>query len=343
MEPILKLTGISKEFSGVRVLNNVDFELFAGEVHALLGENGAGKSTLIKIISGAYQKTEGEICVAGKPVNIRNTKEALEMGINTIYQELSLIPGMDIARNMFLGKEIKRTRWGGLSSQIYTETTKMLEKVGLEHIPPSTKVADIKIAYRQLIEISKAISSDNCKAIIMDEPTSSLSDEETEQLFKLIEQLKKQGIGIIYISHKLDEVVRISDRVTVLRDGMNVGTLLETNIQEKAILKMMVGRDIVLAEKESREKGDVVLRVEGMRWKNMVKDVSFSARKGEILGFFGLVGAGRTELMRLIFAAEKAEAGAIYLKGEQVKFKNPGSAVKHGIGLVPEDRKEQSI
>lgn len=344
MEPLIKMTKINKEFPGVKALQDVDFELLPGEIHALLGENGAGKSTLIKIISGAYAKNSGKFLYKGKEVDFTEPIQAQNLGISTIYQELSLMSNMDIGRNIFLGRESTSRKTQILDKrQIYTESAKFLRKVGLK-VSPRTKIKDLSVAQRQLVEIAKAISF-KTEVLIMDEPTSSLSKEETENLFKIIEKLKESGVGIIYISHKMDEIKRIADRVTVFRDGQKIGTLTKEEIDSDVILKMMVGRELKITKKRSRKTNyeNILLEVKNLNKTGVVNNINFKLYEGEILGFAGLVGAGRTELARMIFGADSFDNGKIYIKGKAVNIKSPEEAIKQGIGLVPEDRKDQGL
>ncbi|RHW32855.1 sugar ABC transporter ATP-binding protein [Neobacillus notoginsengisoli] len=337
------MKAISKTFPGVKALQDVDFDLLPGEVHALLGENGAGKSTLVKIISGVYQKDHGEFVYKGKSIHFSSPLEAREAGISTVYQELSLMEHMDIGRNIFLGREGQNRILGILDKKrIYKDSMQYLKKVKL-NISPYTLVKNLSIAEKQLVEIAKAISF-NAEVIIFDEPTSSLSEEEANNLFILIEELKKSGIGIIYISHKMSEIAKISDRITVFRDGKKIATKYTKEITIDEVLKMMVGREISLMEKKIIENTNgELLRVKNLSKKDSFQDISFYLNKGEILGFAGLVGAGRTEVMRAIYGADKLDSGEIMIDNKLVHIKNPHQAIAKGIVLVPEDRKGQGL
>jgi ribose transport system ATP-binding protein len=337
---LLSLSGVSKEFPGVKALDNVHFDLNQGEVHAIVGENGAGKSTLMKILSGIYKKDAGEIFYKGESVNILNPLEAQKLGISIIHQELNLMPHLTVAQNIFIGRE---NRFPGRvfldDAKLLEETTKLLKELNL-NLDPKSIIGELTIAKQQMVEIAKAVSYRG-SVIIMDEPTSSLTPAETEALFKIIRSLKASGKGVIYISHRLEELAKITDRITVLRDGEYVNTLNtpETSIPE--VISLMVGRKVEQdLRPENRNIGsEVVLRVEGLSDRQLLRDISFELRKGEILGFAGLMGAGRTELARAIIGAEPKSAGKIYLYGKEVKIKQPSDAVAAGIGYLSEDRK----
>lgn len=343
MEPIISMTSVSKSFPGVKALQAVDFDLYAGEVHALLGENGAGKSTLVKIISGVYRRDEGGFKYKQEEVDFSAPIEARNAGISIVYQELSLMDNMDIGRNIFLGRESRHRSLGILDKKyIYGQTKHYLQQVKLD-VSPYTLVKDLSIAQKQLVEIAKAISLD-AEVLIMDEPTSSLSEEEAGNLFEIIEQLKRSGIGIIYISHKMNEISKISDRVTIFRDGQKIETRHTNEITIDEILKKMVGREIAVAEKQrTTGTGERLLQVKGLTGKGRFENISFDLNKGEILGFAGLMGAGRTEVMRTIFGADRLDAGEIVLEGRPLSMKSPRQAIASGIALVPEDRKGQGL
>lgn len=343
-QTVLEMTGIKKSFAGIYALNGIDFSLELGEVHALLGENGAGKSTLIKVLGGIYQPDCGLIKVNGKEVKIDGVPAARANGIGIIHQEIVLVPYLTVAQNLFLGREI-RTRLGTLDeAEMNRRAEDMISALGV-NIKAETVVEKLTIAQQQMVEIVKAVSF-NGKIIVMDEPTSSLSNEEVEQLFGIIENLRKKKVSIIYISHRMEELFRISDRITVIRDGTYVGTkkTVETNANE--LVAMMVGRDLdnfYVRDYCDVEHAPIALEVKNLSRQGTFEDISFSVHKGEILGFAGLVGAGRSEIMEAVFGARPYAAGQIFLNGDEVHFKNPMQAIKSGIALVPEDRKKQGL
>jgi ribose transport system ATP-binding protein len=341
---LLSLTGVSKEFPGVKALNNVHFDLHQGEVHALVGENGAGKSTLMKILSGIYKKDSGEIIYQGNPVNVSSPNEAQKLGISIIHQELNLMPHLTVAQNIFIGREDRRRGRVFLNdAKLNKAASQLLSELDL-NLNPKELVGELTIARQQMVEIAKAVSYRG-SVIIMDEPTSSLTPAETESLFKIIRSLKANGKGVIYISHRLGELSQISDRITVIRDGEYVKTVNtpETTISE--IISLMVGREVDQDQRPEphRLSDEVILKVEGISDQNLLQDVSFDLRKGEILGFAGLMGAGRTELARALIGAEPKTAGKIYLRGKEIKIKNPSDAVSAGIGYLSEDRKRYGL
>ena len=332
---------ISKSYPGVRALDNVSLELAQGEVLALLGENGAGKSTLIKVLGGATAPDSGEIVIAGKPTSIHSPVDAQRAGVAIIYQEFNLIPALNAAENIFLGQESSR---GGFirRRQERTKAASLFERIGVE-IDLNVPCRNLSVAQQQVVEIAKSLSQ-NARVIVMDEPSATLTNQEVESLFRVIEELKAQGIGVIYISHRLEEVFRIADRITVLRDGQFVGSTDIQDIERQQLIEMMVGRSIS-EEFPSRDHpiGEVRLAVKGLSRKGVVHDVSFNVRAGEILGVTGLVGAGRTETMRLIFGADSRTAGSIHLDGRRLDIKTPRNAIRAGIGLLTEDRKTQGL
>ncbi len=337
---LLSLSGVSKEFPGVKALNNVHFDLNEGEVHAIVGENGAGKSTLMKILSGIYKKDSGEITYRGKSVNIPNPFEAQRLGISIIHQELNLMPHLTVAQNIFIGREDRRPGRVFLdNSKLNDAATKLLTELGL-NLEAKAIVGGLTIAKQQMVEIAKAVSYRG-SVIIMDEPTSSLTPAETEALFNIIRSLKASGKGVVYISHRLEELAQITDRITVLRDGEYVQTLKtnETSISE--VISLMVGRKVDQDQRPVNRSisSEVVLRVEGLCDRHHLRNISFELHKGEILGFAGLMGAGRTELARAIIGADPKSEGKIYLHGKEVKIKRPSDAVAAGIGYLSEDRK----
>lgn len=341
---LLSLTGVSKEFPGVKALNNVHFDLNKGEVHAIVGENGAGKSTLMKILSGIYKKDAGDIVYQGNHVDVSSPHEAQKLGISIIHQELNLMPDLTVAQNIFIGREDRRKGRVFLDNAKLNKAAKeLLAELELT-LDPKQLVGTLTIAKQQMVEIAKAVSYRG-EVIIMDEPTSSLTPTETESLFKIIRTLRAAGKGVVYISHRLEELSNITDRITVLRDGEYVKTLntLETNIPE--VISLMVGRNL---EQDQRpdvrpHSTEVVLKVEGISDLKLLRDVSFDLRKGEILGFAGLMGAGRTELARALIGADPKTAGKVFLNGKEVKIKSPADAVKAGIGYLSEDRKKYGL
>lgn len=344
-EYVLEMQEITKAFTGNTVLDKVELKVKRGEVHALMGENGAGKSTLMKILMGIYQRDGGKILLEGKEVEFATPKQALESGIAMIHQELNPVLDMKICENVFMGKEPYK-RVAGIKlidkASMREETKKYLEYVGLDKDVDSI-MRPLSVAQAQMVEIAKAISWD-AKIIIMDEPTSALTDREVEILFGLIERLKQKGVSIIYISHKLDEIYRICDTLTVFRDGKFIGRDVKEKIDSDKLISMMVGRQIDdVYPKTEVPIGEVVLEVKGLSFEDKVKDVSFKLHKGEILGIAGLVGAGRSEMVETIFGLHKKTAGEIYVHGEKVGISNPKMAISKKIGLVTEDRKVSGL
>ncbi len=339
---VLEMKHISKSFGGIHALKNLDFELRLGEVHALLGENGAGKSTLIKILGGIHQPETGSIAIAGKKVRVADVHTAHAMGIGIIHQEIVLVPHLSVAQNIFLGREPVNAIGITDTGKIVSEAQKMVAQLGLD-IDVAKPVATLTIAQQQMVEIVKAISF-NVKILVMDEPTSSLSEEEVEKLFDIIARLKKQQVSIIYISHRMAELFRISDRVTVIRDGAYVGTKVTAETNADELVSMMVGRDVKnFYERTYHPIGDVVLEVKNLSKKGEFENVSFTVRKGEILGFSGLVGAGRSEVMKAVFGGWEFDSDSIIFNGKEVCFANTRAAIEAGIGMVPEDRKKQGL
>lgn len=338
---LLEMKDIHKRFPGVYALKGVQLQLKAGEVHALLGENGAGKSTLIKILGGIYTKDEGEIFIEGEKKEIRSVKDARKAGISIIHQELVLVPYLTVMENIFLGRELKRP--GGLadSKTMITRTEEILAELGLE-LHPTDLIADLNIAQQQMVEIAKAISF-GARIVVMDEPTSSLSDREVEALFASIRKLTEIGIGIVYISHRMSELEQIVDRVTVMRDGEYIGTRETKKTTNDELIAMMVGRSLdnyyIRTYNECKK---TVLEVKNLS-NEKIHDVSFQLKEGEILGFAGLVGAGRSETVRAIFGIDKIDSGSVLLNGIDVAGKSPAEILKTGIGLVPEDRKAEGL
>lgn len=343
VERLLRLRGISKTFPGVRALEKIDFDLRAGEIHALMGENGAGKSTFVKILSGVYLPDEGEIALDGQTIAVTDPARARECGISPVHQELQLEPYLSVAENIFLGRQ-PVGRFGLVDyGAMNRGAARLLQDLGAE-IDPKQVVGSISTAQRQLVAIARAISS-LCRVVIFDEPTSSLTERETSRLFEAIRRLSAQGIGIIYISHRIEEIFRLCDRVTVLRDGRYVATkpVAETSMHD--LIAMMIGRDLSeLFRKQPARLGESVLEVRGVSARHLLDDVSLTVRKGEIVGLAGLVGAGRTELARAIFGDLAIDKGTIAVDGKTiVKGHAPRTAIAAGIGLVPEDRKEQGL
>jgi inositol transport system ATP-binding protein len=349
-QALLSMTGISKRFPGVLALDNVDFEVAPGEIHALLGENGAGKSTLLKILSGAEHPDIGSIVFAGEPIRAATPHDAQKLGIVTIYQEFTLAPNMTVAENVFIGRE--PTRAGLLDwRRMAEETRAVTARIGL-HVPPARVVRDLSVAEQQMVEIARALSMQS-RLIVMDEPTSALSANEVEKLFAIMRDMRAAGLSVIFVTHRLEEVMRVCDRYTVLRDGRRVGSgaIAETTID--SIIRQMVGREVnaLFAHRAPAEMGPVALQIEGLTRRGKSRDphatvidnVSFAVKKGEILGLAGLVGAGRTETARAIFGADKFDAGRILVGGSAVEIRSPRDAIRHGIGLVPEDRKQQAL
>ncbi|MGN1306053.1 MAG: sugar ABC transporter ATP-binding protein [Faecousia sp.] len=337
-EYILELKDITKRFSGVTVLEKVTFQLKHGEVHALMGENGAGKSTLMKILMGIYNADEGEILLEGSPVAIRSPKQALENGIAMIHQELNPVLDLSIAENIFLGKEMRNAMGLVRKKAMEEETKKWLQEIGLE-VSPSALMRSLSVAQMQMVEIAKALSW-NAKIIIMDEPTASLTVREVEVLFGLIRQLRARDVAIIYISHKMDEIFQIADRVTVLRDGKFIGQNVIGELNKDILISMMVGRDIQeIYPKETVPIGEVALEIRNLSVPGRVHDVSFNVRRGEILGVAGLVGAGRSEMMEAIFGVRRKSAGEILVNGEAVDINAPQKAVTKKMAFITEDRK----
>jgi ribose transport system ATP-binding protein len=341
--PLLEVIDISKAFPGVQALSHVNFRVNASEVVALVGENGAGKSTLMKILSGAYRMDTGTIMIKGKPVNPENPRHAQSLGISIIYQEFNLTPNQKVSTNIFLGRE---PALGGnvLSKVAFVDSRRMrreaatlLEQVGT-NVSPDRLVRSLSVAERQMVEIAKALSVSS-QIIIMDEPTSALGEGEVKVLFDIILNLKAQGLGVIFITHRLDEIFGVADRVVVLRDGRQVGELMIGEATPQKIIALMVGRPIVeMYQKKEVQQGDVVLEVRGLSRKGVIEDINFSVRHGEILGVAGLVGSGRTEMARAIFGADRRTAGEILIEGHPVHIHSPATAVQAGLALVPENR-----
>ena len=339
---LLRMSQITKKYPGVTALDNVDFELERGEVHVLIGENGAGKSTLMKVLSGAEVKNSGKIFLEDKEVSISNPIDAQKLGIVMIYQELNLVPQLSVGENIFLGREPKKKNGLIDWNKLYDESIKYLSKLSSD-INPKKKVETLSVAEQQIVEVAKALSY-NAKIIIMDEPTAALTTKEVAELFKVIKWLKSQNIGIIYISHRMEEIYEVGDRITILRDGKFVHCCKLNEITREEIIHKMVGRELDKEfPKKFFQKGREILRVENLSRKGVIDNISFSLYQGELLGFSGLVGAGRTELARLIFGADKKSSGKIYLEGKEVEINSPADAIKNGIALLTEDRNKQGL
>lgn len=339
---IVEMKGITKRFPGVLALNDVKLNLRAGTVHSLMGENGAGKSTLMKILAGVYSLDEGQILIDGKPVSITDPRSGLDHGIAMIHQELSFIPELSAAENIYLGREL-RNRAGLVSKRIMAEEAqKVFDRWGIK-ISSDTLMRDLSVAQAQMVEIAKAIAFD-ARIIIMDEPTSAITDREVAALHKIIGQLREAGTAIIYITHKMDEVFAISDEITIFRDGTWVATELAKNMTRDSLISLMVGRELTALFPKSEAKiGEVILEVKNLNRGRQVKDVSFSLKRGEILGFAGLMGSGRTEVLETLFGIYAADSGTIKIKGKEVKIREPHQAIAAGIGLLTEDRKKTGI
>jgi ribose transport system ATP-binding protein len=340
--PILEVRGITKSFPGVRALKNVDLRIWPGEVHALMGENGAGKSTLMKILAGAYRPDTGAILLDGNPVQFRTPHEARLAGIGIIYQELTVAPNLTVSGNVFLGSELSRFGFIKDTAEMDRKTQGVLDRLGAR-FRPNQRAARLAVAEQQQVEIARALFYKS-RVLVMDEPTAALSDRETDRLFDVVRHLRSEGLAIIYISHRMAEVYELADRLSVLRDGEYVGELKRTEFSAAKVIEMMVGRRLEdFYEHTKRAAGDVVLEVKNMSDGNRVKNASFQLRQGEVLGLAGLVGAGRTELARLIFGADKRKSGETYLNREKLQINQPKDAIRAGIGYVPEDRKLQGV
>jgi len=340
---ILEMHGISKSFPGVQALKGVDFILHRGEIHGLVGENGAGKSTLMNILSGVLHPDTGTIILKGKPVNIENPRQAQIMGISIVHQELSVLPNLTVGQNIFLGREPRLpihflVDW----KKLYYLAEEQLKKLNLD-IDPRILLSELSVAQRQMVEIARALSL-KADIIILDEPTSALTGMEVENLFSLMHTLKDQGISIIFISHRLEEIFRIVDRVTVLRDGVVVGSSPISQVDPKQVVMMMVGRELKeMFPKESLPQKEKVLSVKNLKRDKVLKGISFDLYRGEILGLTGLVGSGRTSVARAIFGADPLEGGEIWIEGKKVQIRSPREAISYGIGFLPEDRKAQGL
>jgi len=338
---ILEMKNISKSFPGVKALENVSIAIKQGTTHALMGENGAGKSTLMKILVGLYSKDEGEITFLDKRIDDCSISSILEQGISMIYQELCPIDDMTVMENIYVGREPYKIKWFMIDKKkMLQDTIKLFEDLNISNISPTEKVRNLSIAQKQMLEIAKAVSY-NSKIIIMDEPTSAITEQECQHLFQIVNELKKTGLSFIFITHKMNEVFVISDEVTVLRDGQLIATEKVENMTEEKLIKMMIGRELSnMFPKEKTKIGDVVLSVNGLTAKGLFENVSFYLRKGEILGFAGLMGSGRTEVMETLFGYRKADAGEVFLKGKKINIKSPVDSISYKMAFLTEDRKE---
>lgn len=346
---IVEMDNIVKSFAGIKALNDVHLDLREGELHALMGENGAGKSTLMKILTGVYSKDSGTIKLASedgslKEVEIKTPLQAQHLGISMVFQEFNLLDNMDIAENIFLGREPVDRKHCIDKKKMYADAKKWLDKVHLD-IDPKSKVSDLSVGFKQLLEIAKCLSF-NARIIILDEPTASLTDRESETLFSIIDELKRNNISIVYISHRMEEVFNLADRITVFRDGTYIDTVERKNFKEYEIIKMMIGRELqedVSARAIKGSSDEIALEVQNIKVYKNSTPVNLKLRKGEILGMFGLVGAGRTELSRVIFGIDPVRDGRILVDGKEIKITRPLDAIKAGIALVPEDRKDLGL
>ena len=342
-KPLVSMENISKRYPGVLALDNARFELKSGEVHALVGENGAGKSTLVKILSGIATADSGKIFLDGQEIKHDGPRSAQDKGISIIHQELNLMPDLTIAQNIFIGREPRKLKFILNDGGLVKEAEKLFNQLNLK-IDPNRKVQGLSIANQQMVEIVKALSF-NSKVLIMDEPTAALTTNEIDELFRIIRGLRDKGVGIVHISHRLEELKQISDRITVMRDGKYIETLATKDATVDKIISLMVGRTIFQEAPHipNSEKQPVVLEVKNLNNGRFVRDVSFKLRKGEILGFAGLVGAGRTEVLRTIFGADRLISGEVFINGKLVKITKPQDAVKHGLGYLSEDRKQLAL
>lgn len=342
LNQIIELKNIDKNFFGVQALKNVDFSVNEGEIHCLVGENGAGKSTLVKIISGVYQKDGGEIYFKGEKVKLNSPLHAQKSGISVIYQEFNLVNGLTVGENIFMGREILN-KFGMIDwKRLNSKSKKILDRLGVD-ISPTERIKNLSVAEQQFVEIAKALSYGS-DLIIMDEPSATLTPEELDRLFNLISNLKEEGVSIVYISHKIEEIMEIGDRVTVLRDGEKIGTEKIENMNRDKIIEWMVGRPLDESFPERIKKNEeIVLQVNNLSRKDKLHDINFSLHRGEILGIAGLVGAGRTELLRAIYGADSIDSGEIKVNGKNIAIYSPQDALKSGIGLLPEDRKQQGL
>lgn len=340
--PYLEIRNISKSFHGVAALSEISFNIELGEIHVVIGENGAGKSTLMKIIAGLYRQDSGEILLRGEAVHMRSPLEAISHGVAMIHQELMPIPHLTVAENVFLGREPKNAFGLFDRKEIFRKTGELFSEMKID-IDPRAEMRTLSVAQLQLVEVAKAVSF-RSELLIMDEPTSAISDREIENLYDLIFRLKEQGKAIVFISHKLDEIFRVADRITVLRDGAYIGTKRREELDRDSLIAMMIGRQLQdVYEKRDHKPGDVLIEVKDLGRKGKFQDISFSVRSGEVLGIAGLMGAGRTEVAEAVFGLEPYDEGSISIRGEEIKIRNTEDAIANGIALIPEDRKELGL
>lgn len=342
--PILEVAGVSKAFPGVQALQDVSLAILPGEIHALVGENGAGKSTLIKILAGAIKADTGVIRIRGRQVTIDNPHHAQALGISIIHQDLNLVPYLSVAANIYLGREPRKGPGSAFIDEkaMHEEASALLQELGVE-LDPGEVVWRLSVARQQIVEIAKALSF-NAAVIAMDEPTSALTQAEQERLFEIVRKLRNSGVSVLYISHRMEEIFELADRVTVMRDGQVIGTAPINEVSRADLIRMMVGREVAQDyPRPAPPSHEEILRVEGLTRRSVVENASFALHKGEILGITGLVGAGRTELARLIFGADPVDAGTIYLEGRPVTIRSPADAIRLGIALLTEDRKRQGL
>jgi ribose transport system ATP-binding protein len=344
MEPVLEMKSISKHFTGVQALRDVNIKLYAGEIHSIIGQNGAGKSTLMKILCGNYKTDEGTIILNGEKVSIDNTSDAKKLGIGIVYQELSLLNNLTVAENIFLGRELLN-KFRLDNKKMEADAKSCLETLGIGNIDIEQKVGIFPLAKKQLIEIAKIIYS-RPSIIILDEPTAALTKDDTSRLFEMLNKLKEKGIAIVFISHRLNEIKKYCDRGTILMNGRVTANILIKDVNEEKIMEYMLGESYKLFDKKKREKrilANTALSVKNVCKKNILTNVSFDIYPGEITGFTGLLGAGQDFLWRIIYGAEQSDSGEIFIKGKRTKIRNPAEAVKKGIGLLTENRKEEGI
>ena len=347
--PLLRMKGISKSFPGVKALDEVDLEVYEGEVLALVGENGAGKTTLMEILNphpaptGFYKQDSGRIFLKGEEIRPRDPSEAQALGISFIHQHFNLAPNLTVAENVFLGREPRRSNFLRIidRAEMRRKTREILDSMGVS-ISPDTLVGSLSVAHRQVVEIAEALSRD-AGLIIMDEPTSALDRDETERFFDIVRRMKANKISVIFITHRLEEVFEIADRVVVLRDGRRIGGVDINDADINSVVRMMVGRELTMFPKEPAKMGDTIMEVKDLSRSGTVENVSFQLRKGEILGIAGMVGAGRTEMVRALFGIDKKDSGRVHMDGREVRIDSPRDALKAGLGLVPEDRQLQGL